>query len=346
MSSRKTILSVIQPTEAQPSGRLPVALLSGGTWSFLQKGLDLKDVLEKPELAAPVLEEVNQTVQSDIIWPGSGYHNLPVHVFGGKLKFREHGNIDIIQSAFASLADLDKAEVSLLDKHPWIVSVRQMIQEVNQRSGAEYLIGTSSWGPFTLAGQFYGVENLLGGLYKDKAGIRALLDFITELCYQYLAPAIVRGAKLISIAEPTASGDLISRRHFDEFVAPYLQKLIARLKQDGALIALHICGNIQDRVGLAPDLGVDLLSVDFKVDLSKAAHELAGRTALAGNLNPVLLREGTPDSIARETTRILQEAGNWPRFVLMPGCDVPARVPLENLQTFFAIGRQWQKSAA
>ena len=97
---------------------------------------------------------------------------------------------------------------------------------------------------------------------------------------------------------------------------------------------------------LAPDLGVDLLSVDFKVDLSKAAHELAGRTALAGNLNPVLLREGTPDSIARETTRILQEAGNWPRFVLMPGCDVPARVPLENLQTFFAIGRQWKKSAA
>ena len=128
MSSRKTILSVIQPTEAQPSGRLPVALLSGGTWSFLQKGLDLKDVLEKPELAAPVLEEVNQTVQSDIIWPGSGYHNLPVHVFGGKLKFREHGNIDIIQAAFASLADLDKAEFSLLDKHPWIVSVRQLFQ--------------------------------------------------------------------------------------------------------------------------------------------------------------------------------------------------------------------------
>ena len=129
-------------------------------------------------------------------------------------------------------------------------------------------------------------------------------------------------------------------------MAPYLQKLMARLKQDGALIALHICGNIQDRLGLAPDLGVDLLSVDFKVNLSKAARDLAGRTALAGNLNPVLLREGTPEHIARETTRILEEAGNWPRFVLMPGCDVPARVPLENLQTFFAIGRQWQKSVA
>ena len=346
MSARETILSVIQPTEAQPPKKLPVALLSGGTWAFLQKGLDLNDVLEKPELAAPVLAEVNQNVQSDIIWPGSGYHNLPVHVFGGKLKFREHGNIDVTQAAFTDLAVLDKTDLSLLEQHPWIASVRQMIQEVQQRSGGEYLIGTSSWGPFTLAGQFYGVEPLLGGLYKDKAGIQALLEFITEVCYRYLSPAIARGAKLISIAEPTASGDLISRRHFDEFVAPYLQKLIARLKQDGALITLHICGNIQDRLGLAPDLGVDLLSVDFKVNLSQAARELDGRTALAGNLNPVLLREGPPERIASETARILQEAGNWPRFVLMPGCDVPARVPLGNLQTFFAAGRQWQKSAA
>ena len=82
------------------------------------------------------------------------------------------------------------------------------------------------------------------------------------------------------------------------------------------------------------------------MNLSQAARELDGRTALAGNLNPVLLREGPPERIASETTRILQEAGNWPRFVLMPGCDVPARVPLGNLQTFFAAGRQWQKSAA
>lgn len=337
MNLRENILQAIklQNVNTAETSKVPAALLSAGTWAFRQRGLTLQDILEKPELGAPAIIDVNSVVNSAIVWPGSGYHNLLVHVFGGKVKFRKQGNIDVVQPRFAKLAEIDDVCLDQLDRHEWIKGIRRVIAEVDAGVGRQTLVGTSSWGPFTLAGQFYGVEKMMSGLYKDKPGIHALLDFMTEVTFRYLAPAIEQGAVILSIAEPTASGDLISLPHFEEFVAPYLDKVIKRLKAKGALITLHICGKIQDRLPLVPGLGVDLMSVDYKVDLNAAQRALNGKVALAGNVNPVLLKEGTPREVAAAAAECLKKTAGDKGFVLMPGCDIPPAVPLENVKAFF-----------
>jgi uroporphyrinogen decarboxylase len=321
-----------------PHKRLTVSLLSGGLWTFRQKGYELKSMLENPALAAKTIVELSEIVKSDIVWPGSGYHNILVQIFGGKVKFRPGGNIDVIEPAFNSAADFHGINPRDLNKHSWIINLREMISLVNKSIGKQNLIGTSSWGPFTLAGQFYGVEKLMAGLYKDKKTVHELLEIMTEVCYEYLAPAIDSGAAILSIAEPSASGDLISLAHFEEFVAPYLTKLITRLKARGAWITLHICGNITNRIPLVPDLGVDLLSVDYKVDLKQALQALKGRIALAGNVNPVLFKESSVDEVTRAAVSCIKAAGDNANYILMPGCDIPAGVPLDNVKAFFSAG--------
>ena len=342
MLPKDRILHALQVKSNKPSNQsqIPAALLSGGTWAFRQKGLTLQEVLEKPELGAPAIIAINQLIQSDIVWPGSGYHNLLVHIFGGKIKFRPQGNIDVIEPAFAHVTEAEQIDLSQIDNHQWIRALRLIISQVNEQIGNQFLIGTSSWGPFTLAGQFYGVEKLMSGLYKDKAGIHALLEVMTAVCIAYLAPAIDSGARILSIAEPTASGDLISFTHFEEFVAPYIKKVNDELKKREAYTTLHICGNIRDRVHLAPHLNVDVLSVDYKVDLGLAQQNLAGKTALAGNVNPVLLKDGTVDEIVRAAKQSIQQAGRGANYVLMPGCDIPPRVPLANVVAFLGVGRE------
>lgn len=318
----------------------PAALLSGGTWSFGQKGLTLQEVLENPALGAPAIIAVNQCIQSDIVWPGSGYHNLLVHIFGGKIKFRPQGNIDVIEPAFAKATEADRLDLSRIDSHEWIGAIRKIISQVNGQIGDSVLVGTSSWGPFTLAGQFYGVEKLMSGLYKDKAGIHALLEAMTEVCIAYLAPAIDRGASILSVAEPTASGDLISLNHFTEFAAPYIMKVNEKLKKMGAYTTLHICGNIKDRITLVPHMSVDLLSVDYKVDLKQAQQALAGKTAIAGNVNPMLLKDGPVEAIIQAANQCIRQAGWGVNFILMPGCDIPPSVPLANVVAFLGGGRK------
>lgn len=340
MNSKEIVLKSIQRNAGQRTYRPASALLSGATWTFRQKGLTLKDVLEQPQLAVSAICEMNELIQSDIVWPGSGFHNLLVHIFGGKIKFRPQGNIDVHEPAFQSIAELDNVNLDLIDHHSWIVTIRSIIEAVHKNIGNDYLIGTSSWGPFTLAGQFYGVERLMAGMYKDKAGIHALMGLMTEVCYQYLAPAISKGAAILSIADPTASGDLISIKHFEEFVAPYLQKVISRLKAQDSLITLHICGNIRDRLHLVPELGVDLLSVDYKVDLALAQRKLAGKIALAGNVNPILLKDGSREDVQAAAIKCL-EAAYGDNFILMPGCDIPPAVPLENVVAFIKTSARW-----
>ncbi|WP_425057811.1 Uroporphyrinogen decarboxylase [Sporomusa carbonis] len=162
---------------------------------------------------------------------------------------------------------------------------------------------------------------------------------MTEVCVAYLAPSIAKEAKVLSIAEPTASGDLISRRHFEEFVAPYIGKVAKRLKEKGAYITLHICGNIKDRLHLVPYLHIDMLSLDYKVDLRLAQNILAGRTAVAGNMNPVLLKDAAPDNIIQAARQCIDQAGRAENYILMPGCDIPPGVPLANVIAFIGAGQ-------
>lgn len=343
MLPKDRILQALHAKNTTRSERSPVpaALLSGGTWAFRQKGLTLLEILEKPELGAPVIVEVNQWIQSAIVWPGSGYHNLLVHILGGEIKFRPQGNIDVVQPALVKAAAADRLDLGKIDQHEWVRAIRLIIRQVQLQTGHRVMVGTSGWGPFTLAGQFYGVEKLMRGMYKDKQAIHALMAVMTEVCLAYLVPAIAAGAEIISVAEPTASGDLVSRRHFEEFVAPYIGQVAQQLQQHGAFATLHICGNIKDRLELVPAMHIDLLSLDYKVDLGLAQQVLQGRVAVAGNVNPVLLKDAAPAAIIQAAEQCIRQAGQAANYILMPGCDIPPGVPLNNVQAFLQAGREF-----
>ncbi|XER11296.1 Uroporphyrinogen decarboxylase [Sporomusa aerivorans] len=348
MLPKDRIIQAITAKSSRPFGQSPVpaTLLSAGTWAFRQQGLSLKEVLENPAAGVKAIIETNQQVQSDIVWPGSGYHNLLVHIFGGQVKFRPQGNIDVQQPLLAEAGQAEQLDLGLIDKHEWIKTIRSIIAQVDGQVGHNVLVGTSSWGPFTLAGQFYGVEKLMRGLYQDKAAIHALLAVMTEVCVAYLAPAVKEGARILSIAEPTASGDLISLDHFEEFVAPYIGRAAERLQKQGAYTTLHICGNIRDQLTLVPHMHIDLLSVDYKVDLALAQRILDGKTALAGNVNPVLLKDKTPAEVIQAAKQCIRQAGRAANYILMPGCDIPPGVPLANVKAFLQVERGHEAEAS
>jgi uroporphyrinogen decarboxylase len=160
-----------------------------------------------------------------------------------------------------------------------------------------------------------------------------VLDFTAELCYQYLESFIAAGVEIVSIADPSASGDLISRQQFQDFVLPHLKKVVTKLHQKGVFVCIHICGNITNRLDLIPESGTDLLSVDYKVDLSKAKELLGGKIAFAGNMNPVgIMQNATASEVAEACRECLEKTSSIPGYILMPGCDIPPGVPLKNIQ--------------
>ncbi|MDR3342732.1 MAG: uroporphyrinogen decarboxylase, partial [Treponema sp.] len=80
---------------------------------------------------------------------------------------------------------------------------------------------------------------------------------------------------------------MISRKHFEEFALPAFTKVFTALQKKNVSTALYICGNIENRLDLLNGIGAQLISVDYKVSLKKCREIFNGKTAFAGNMNPV-----------------------------------------------------------
>lgn len=334
--------NILRAVNHERPERIPVAILSGGVWSYNNKGYSLQEVLGNAGLMAEIIIDTNKDVRSDIVWVGSGFNNLPVRALGGKIKFRAKGAPDVQEPLLKTPGDVDHINIDKLSQDEGIKSIWDSAAIVSNALGNETLVGVSGWGPFSLAAQLYGVEKMMHQIYKDKSAVHAILEFATELSFRYYQPSFQAGAQILSIAEPTSSGDMISRNHFIEFALPYQKKIMNRVKSEGAFSLFHICGNITDRLDLIPESGADVISVDYKVDLARAKEIIGTKLVIAGNVNPVdVLEVGTPELVNEKASECIKKAGADGNFILMPGCDIPHGVPLENLKSFIDTGLNW-----
>ncbi len=331
LTSREIIRRLVA---LEPTPRLPVSLLSAGAWTFNQGGLTLEQALAAgPQRFAEVVVDTNERVGCDIVWPGSGYHNLALRGVGGAIKFRAKGTPDVIEPLLRAPADTERIRVARVREDVGVEVLVEAARILSKSIGDRTVVGTSQWAPFTLGALAFGAERLMRAIFKDKPAVHAVLDFAAELCFEFLEPFIDAGVTMISLADPSSSGDMISREQFVEFSLPYLKRVAARIRARGVDVTIHICGNSTARLDLIRETGAQIMSVDYKVDLSRARELLDGQLALAGNMDPVaILQRQTPSGVAAACLECIRAAGPGPGFLLMPGCDIPPTVPLENVK--------------
>jgi uroporphyrinogen decarboxylase len=339
MNSKQIIDDLL---ELRPTPRVPATLMSAGAWALNSNGLSLEKALDtEPEKVAEILRRAYIGVGSDIVWAMSGYNNIVIGAVGGKIKFRSKGTPDVIEPPVKKPSDVDSINIDKIKDDGRIQTLLETSRLLAEKTGGQNYVALTRWGPFTLAGLLYGAENLLRDIYKNPGGARHILDFTVDLYLAYAKLYIDRGVNFVLLAEPTASGDMISRAHFEEFAVPVFKKVFSRISVTKARTALHICGNIEDRLDLLNDIGAELVSVDYKVSLAKCRSVFNGRTAFAGNMNPVeVLQRETPEGVTRACEQSIAAAGESPGYLLMPGCDIPPSTPAENIRAMTRTGRE------
>ncbi|MDR1253281.1 MAG: uroporphyrinogen decarboxylase family protein [Treponema sp.] len=340
----KEIIGAALKLQAAP--RCPVTLMSGGAWALNSAGISLEKALASPpEKIAAVLYGAYSGTGSDIFWAVSGFNNILIGAIGGKIKFRARGTPDVIEPLVKHISGIDAISTSAFKDTPQMRFLYETSRLLVRRTGGEHFVALTRWGPFTLAGLLYGAENLMRGIYRDPGSVRRLLEWTAELYLADLKNYIDAGIDFALVAEPTASGDMISREHFAAFALPAFTKVFASLKQKGVATCLHICGNIEDRLDLLNGIGADLISVDYKVSLKKCREIFGGKTAFAGNMNPVgVIQRESPEGVARACGRCISEAGEDPGYILMPGCDIPPSTPVENIRAMVHTGKNTRRN--
>jgi uroporphyrinogen decarboxylase len=333
MTGRERIANAVN---FKPTDRVPAALLSGGSWVLYHHGLNIqKALLLEPEDVAEKIFSINKMAGVDIIWAAPSFGNILIKTMGGEIKFREKGPPDVSKPLINGVSDLEHIDLKKSFSDPSLQKMREITILVADRARSEYAVGASMWGPLTMFGLLYGVEKLMRDLYKNTETVRTILEWTTRLYLEFVDYFFIGcGVNLISMGDPTASGDVISRKHFEDFAVPVYNSVYAHLRKKNVITCIHICGNIENRLDLISRTGVSLVSIDYKVSIKKAREVFGGKTALAGNINPVdIIKDGRVEDVIAAGEQCIADAGEGGGFILMPGCDIPPVTPFENVKT-------------
>ncbi len=345
MTPRETILNAFQ---MKPTERVPVTLFGGGMWSIKDFGTSFEELSTNVERNVEMCVTEAEKIRSDIVYVGSGFNNFHAIALGRKqgvgVKFREIGAPDMTAHVVNAEEDIAKLDMEDLFREQVVLNVIEATRKVKRKIGDRRLVTMTCWGPFTLAARFVGEEAFMKATFKKPAFVEKMVDFCADLLIKLYEPLVNDGLEAISIADPTASGDLINPKQMSKFAVPPLKKMSDWAKSKSVFTILHICGNTSDRLELFPETGCSTIFFDQKVDIAKAREVLLGKMSFGGNVAPVhVLLNKDASEVETACKEVINVAGKDNKgFVLVPGCDIPPTISYENLKTFHDVALNWK----
>ena len=196
--------------------------------------------------------------------------------------------------------------------------------------GDTYLVTMTCWGPFTLAARMVGEETFMKATFKKPAFVEKMVDFCADLLIHVYEPLVQDGLECLSIADPTASGDLINKKQMERFAVPGLKKLTGWAKGKGvALDPAHLRQHQRPPRPLPRRPGRARSSSIRRWTWPRPREALAGKMSFGGNVAPVhVLLNQDVAGVEKACREVIEIAGGDAR--LHPGAGVrhPADDPL------------------
>ena len=211
-------------------------------------------------------------------------------------------------------------------------------------SGAvkEAPVGGVICGPWTLATNLRGAENLIMDTVTDPEFVHELMGFTVKVVERF-GEAVNKAGAGLSLSEAPASLSLISPKIFKAFVAPYLKDVIAHLRERRTSVTLHICGFIEPIMPDIASLGAIALSMDEPSSMEKMFEASGGKMVVIGNVATNTFVDGTREDMEREVKRCMAAAKETPGFILASGCEISPRADMDKIRHFCELARQLGK---
>ncbi|KAL9255943.1 Uroporphyrinogen decarboxylase, chloroplastic-like protein [Drosera capensis] len=268
---------------------------------------------------------------SDILTPLTGM-NIPFDIVKGKGP--------VIYNPPLTLADADQVrEFIPEDSVPYVGEALSILRkEVDNEAAVLGFVGA----PFTLAS--YVIE---GGSSKNFTKIKrlafsepevlhSLLRKFTTSMSRYIKYQADSGAQAVQIFDSWATE--LSPVDFEEFSLPYLKQIVDSVKQTHPNLPLILyasgSGGLLERLALT---GVDVVSLDWTVDMAEGRRRLGHHLAVQGNVDPGVLF-GSKEFITGRIVDTVKKAGRG-KHILNLGHGIKVGTPEENVAHFFEVAK-------
>lgn len=198
---------------------------------------------------------------------------------------------------------------------------------LNDKFGKDVTLYTGITGPLTLLGHLFDADMVMRWFIKDPQRVNYNLKRAADFLAAYADRLFEAGGHVLFISDPTASGELLSRKYFQRHLIPIYQRMREKIQMP---IILHICGNTVGFLDLLPKTGFEGFSFEGpSVPVQEARKHLGDKMLLVGNIPTYdVLLFGTPDEVYETSLLALQDGVD----VLAPACGIPIQTPIQNLK--------------
>lgn len=197
-------------------------------------------------------------------------------------------------------------------------------------------------GPFSLAGRLYDMTEIMMAIYIEPDAMQLLLEKCTEFLLNYCRAIKRTGVAGVIMAEPAAG--LLSDEDCRTFSSIHIRRIVEAVQDESFAVILHNCGNTGHCTQAMLAVGASGYHFGNKADMVEALQSCPADVLVMGNIDPVgVFKQGTPEQVYAETSSLLERTAVFPNFVLSTGCDVPPRIPVENIEAFYQALAQFNR---
>jgi [methyl-Co(III) methanol-specific corrinoid protein]:coenzyme M methyltransferase len=154
-----------------------------------------------------------------------------------------------------------------------------------------------------------------------------VLDYVTRLLVEYAREVVDSGADIIAIGDPTATGEILGPRIFQDFAVRYINQLCDAVHAHGKQVIVHICGDMSKSRDQLANIHADAISVDALVNLKKLKDDFPQINTM-GNISTSLLEFGNDEKVSRNTRRLIRDGID----IISPACGLSTSTALINIR--------------
>ena len=196
-------------------------------------------------------------------------------------------------------------------------------------------------GPFSLAGRLMDVTEAMIYCYDEPDMVHTVLEKVTDFMIKYILEYKKVGANGVAIAEPLAG--LLSPGLAEEFSADYMKKIVDAVQDDEFIVIYHNCGNCTiQQIDSILEIGAPIVHFGNAIDMAEMMTHIPADVIASGNVDPAgQFKNGSVESIKRETKEIMGKCCKYPNFVISSGCDIPPMAKWDNIKAFFEAAEEF-----
>tara|TARA_Y100001933_G_scaffold211920_1_gene216873 strand:+ start:132 stop:1172 length:1041 start_codon:yes stop_codon:yes gene_type:complete len=212
--------------------------------------------------------------------------------------------------------------------------LKSLRRDINEESTLLGFVGA----PWTLAA--YVVEGkssknysiIKAMAFQEADMLHKLLDHFATSIGEYLKFQIKSGAQVVQIFDSWAGQ--LSPQDYDVFAGPYQKKVVDIVKKEfpNTPIILYISGSAGVIERMAKT-GVDIISLDWTVDIKEASERIPNNIGIQGNIDPGILFGD--ETIIKKRIEETFEKIKGRKYILNLGHGILPGTPESSAKTFF-----------